>query len=142
MNPFTWDEKYLVGHPEIDADHRALLRMTEELYDQIKDGTAQDRLGGVLARLASYSKFHFETEESLMRRTAYRDYDQHRREHERFTTTMSHLTKRMEDIADDLLVFLGGWVDEHTCGADRRVMEHVKGPESPGSGTNASSIGA
>lgn len=69
MNPFTWNDNHSVGHPEIDAEHRALFRIAEELYDDIEDGTALYRLGGLMARLDSYSRFHFESEEAFMRRT-------------------------------------------------------------------------
>ena len=126
MNPFMWDEANTFGHAEIDADHRALVRITEELHDHIEDGTAEDGLGGLLARLKSYSNFHFETEENLMRQSRYPDYEEHRREHERFVKTLAQLSKRTTEIADDLMVFLHMWVDQHTCNSDRRMMEHVK----------------
>jgi hemerythrin-like metal-binding protein len=130
MNPFSWNDKHAVGMPEIDDDHRALFHIAEQLYDAIEHGATGDKLDGLLARLASYAKFHFESEESLMRRTRFPGYAQHCREHERFTARISYLKTlgpaRSEDAAKLLLDFLRVWMEEHMCGEDHRMASHVR----------------
>lgn len=125
MNSFTWGNSHAVGIPELDADHRALFRIAEQLYDGINDGTAKDRLAGLLARLGAYTRFHFEHEEALMRRTGYSEYEGHRREHQAFTAMLKELQSRPAE-PNALMVFLRTWIEEHTCGADHRMVEHIK----------------
>jgi hemerythrin len=129
MNPFSWNDKHSVGLPEIDADHRALFRIAEQLYENIENGTAQDNLDGYLARLDSYAKFHFETEENLMRRTLFPGYAQHRREHESFAARISNLKRLARsgsaDRAEALMDFLRNWIEQH-FGEDHRMVEHTR----------------
>ncbi len=110
--------------------------MAEQLYDGIENGTAQDILEGLLARLASYARFHFESEESLMRRTGFPGYAQHRMEHESFAARISYLNTLSRsgstDTADALMEFLGSWIYQHTCGEDHRMVEHSKHVEPAG----------
>ena len=130
MHSFTWNDNHSLGLPEIDAEHRALFRMAEELHDAIGKGSAQDRLDGLLERLASYASFHFETEEDLMRRTGFPDYAQHLREHESFAGRISYLQtlnrNGSADVPETLMDFLRGWIEQHTCGEDHRMVEHIK----------------
>ena len=130
MNPFCWSDNHAIGLHEIDADHRALLRMAEQLYDEIESGTVRDGLDGLLARLAAYAQFHFASEEALMRRTRFPGYPQHRREHEKFANTISCLRtmtrSECADVAETLMEFLGSWIEQHTCGEDHRMVEHIK----------------
>jgi len=133
MNPFSWNENHAIGLPEIDADHRALFHMAEQLYDEIENGTAQDKLDGLLARLTAYAQFHFESEEGLMRRTRFPGYAQHRREHESFAARVSHLRALSQTgsagTAEALMEFLRGWIEQHTCGEDHLMAEHVNQAE-------------
>ena len=134
MNPFTWnDDQHSVGIPEIDADHRAVFRMAEDLHDAISNGTAHDGLDGLLARLTSYSKFHFPMEESMMRQTGFPACAEHEREHESFSLRISQIrtVKRKADMeaAAALMGLLRIWLEHHICGEDRRVVEHYKRQE-------------
>ena len=85
MNQFEWSEKHSVGCPDVDDEHKALFRIAQELYDAIHEGTARAELTSLFDRLASYTRFHFANEEALMRKTGALDYDQHCREHRKFT---------------------------------------------------------
>ena len=126
MNPFTWNDNHSVGHPEIDADHRALFGIAEQLYDEIQNDSAQSTVGGLLSRLDSYARFHFEAEEALMRQAGSPEHAQHRREHEAFASMVSQLTSRSAEIANALMEFLRNWIEQHTCGTDRRMADHNK----------------
>jgi len=130
MNSFSWNDKHSVGLPEIDADHCALFRIAEQLYENIENGTAQDKLNGFLARLDSYTRFHFESEENLMRRTHFPGYAQHRLEHEGFAARLSYLKRFARsgntDAAKALMDFLQYWIEQHTCREDHRMVEHSR----------------
>src|SRR5690242_3987715 len=130
MNPFTWNDKYSLGCPDIDDEHKALFRMAEQLYDAIRNATGQTELTTLFAKLASYTRFHFEDEEALMRGSGYPEYEQHCREHGKLTAKVSMLEWQFRnghanvDIAT--VHFLRDWLQHHVCGADQRVADHLK----------------
>ena len=130
MNPYVWKEQNLTGLPQIDSDHQALFRLASQLQDDIRQGTAWDSLGGHLSRLISYAGFHFEAEESLMLQTSFPDYNRHRREHETFTEKLLSLRSvsrhTNNELAEALMLFLANWLEDHTCGSDHRMAEHIK----------------
>lgn len=110
--------------------------MAENLHDAIRKGTAHDGLDGLLERLTSYAKFHFPVEESMMRRTDFPACAEHQREHERFAARIFSIKKLTRNASADapktLMDFLSSWLEQHTCGEDRRVVQHflsAVGPE-------------
>ena len=129
MSPSSSSVYHSVGLPEIDAEHRALLRLAEQLYNDIDTGVAKDTLPSVLASLAAYAGFHFENEETLMRQTGFPEYEQHCQEHATFVSTVSQLKalcrSESADIAG-LTEFLRSWIEQHMCGADHRMVDHVR----------------
>lgn len=129
MNPFAWNDTHSLGLPEIDSEHRALFGIAERLYDDMGTGVGKDGLAGLFARLAAYARFHFENEEALMRRTGFPGYADHRREHEKFSATVSSLERLLEtgsvDLPGSLVEFLQSWLGQHVGGSDRRMAEYL-----------------
>ena len=130
MNPFTWNDKYSLGCPDIDDEHKALFRMAAQLHEAIGNGTSQKELTTLFAKLVSYARFHFEDEEALMRRSGYPEYERHCREHANLTAKVCLLEWQFRnghanvDIAT--MEFLSSWLQHHVCSADQRVSEHLK----------------
>ena len=128
MNPFTWNERYALGRPDADTEHRALFRLAEQLYDAVSNVTAKDQLEGLFARLESYARFHFEDEEALMRRIGFPDLMEHHQEHQEFLAKLSSLESLFRSGSADLdkamLEFLGGWLERHVCGTDQHLARY------------------
>ncbi len=96
MELFTWDNKYSLGRSDLDSEHQALFPTAEHLYNAIGQGTSQDELTALFARLTSYARFHFENEEAPMRKTGFPDYEQHRREHTAVTAKIALLQGELQ----------------------------------------------
>ena len=116
---------------EIENEHRALLRVAEDLRNEITKGMETKRLDSVFARLTSYARFHFENEEALMRRTRYPGYEEHRREHDTFVARVASLEGLFEigeaKVPEALEEFLRTWLEQHMAGPDRRLAEYISG---------------
>jgi hemerythrin len=129
MSLFDWKDKYAIGSPEIDREHRALFHMVNELEEAMVSGKAEGGLESLFERLAAYSRFHFRTEEKQMRAQGYPDTEQHVREHNEFIARLALLGKKLsqgEEGTDfETLRFLAHWLEAHVLGADRRLARHL-----------------
>lgn len=89
-----WHEKFNLGVPSIDHEHRELIELINETYELAKHDesrmTLLDFLGEIYARISS----HFALEEKIMREKKYDEYDDHKADHER-------LLDEIRDIMDD-----------------------------------------
>lgn len=114
-----------VGHPEIDAQHRALLRIIEEVH---RAAGAGDRAvtRQALAALWDESVGHFATEEALMEEHAYPERNAHRTAHHLFLEDLKALLTELD---------ANGLGDEVVGWATQRVPEwiafHVETNDAP-----------
>ena len=75
------DKNYILGIPEIDAQHEEISRLVASLQEVIND-KAQARLADVaLQRLYQILKNHFHYEEALMAMVNYAELAQHKKMH-------------------------------------------------------------
>ena len=123
MPLLTWKETWSVGAPDIDAQHKRLVELINELHDAMARGAANDVLSPVLDRLIEYTKYHFAHEERRLQAAGYPQLASHVREH-------NELTARVVRFRDDfaagrtaisvkVLGFLKEWLTNHIVGRDK-----------------------
>ncbi len=94
MQLIEWKDEYSVGSADVDHEHKELIRHLNELHDSLHDfGT--DRVVDTLGEIYSQISAHFALEEKLMREREYREYSDHKEDHER-------LLDEIADIMDDV----------------------------------------
>jgi hemerythrin len=78
-----WGPKYEVGIKLIDAQHRELVSLTNELYRAClaRDDTIGAVFKEAMSEMVKYVRFHFGAENELMERIGYPNYHTHRKEH-------------------------------------------------------------
>jgi hemerythrin len=125
MNVSTlhWKTEYDTGIEEIDLQHRYFMvlinRLTSELVT-CSDKKYRERL---LRELANYAAFHFVSEENLMIKFGYPDFERHRMLH---LDLIDQLSLRMlAESNESLLKFLVAWFIRHTISEDHRIGEFV-----------------
>jgi hemerythrin len=128
---FEWRDSYRTGIDKIDRQHRKMVDYLNELYDAMKAGKGRDALEQVFQGLIDYTGNHFATEESLMRRHGYPDYDDHREIHRRLTRHVHVLHGRFQEgtISSPIQItnFLKDWLGKHILGTDQKVAVYLKG---------------
>ena len=127
---FIWDESWEIGLVEIDAQHRQLVDIINELGDAMKSRKTKGVIGNVLKELEEYTRKHFSNEEALMKRYGYERLDVHKPLHVKF---ISQLKEFRKDVADgnfsvDVKIynFLGDWLRGHIRGTDTQYAEVIK----------------
>lgn len=120
-------EEFLVGNPEIDAQHRNLALMISTLEQSVATGQNRDRVHTHLVMLAKYNRAHFAAEETLMRFHAYPEYEAHVAQHRQFSAALADLELKSstQDVSRELVVLIRAWEDEHVQLSDSHLAHHI-----------------
>ena len=131
-----WSSEFELGVEEIDLQHRYFLMLINRLHQALLGGENHAFQVSLLKELNAYAKFHFISEENMMRQAEYAHLAEHQRHHvaliDRLNGKESILAVRYS--ADDarlVIEFLVEWFKEHTAGEDLRFAEflHRQGAE-------------
>jgi hemerythrin len=130
--PFAeWRDEFGMGVDELDADHKRLLALLNDLNDAMAAGGSAEELGRVLAALNLYMSFHFAHEEELLFSTRYSGAEAHHREHQVFASAVDEIfsdfqKRSIEALPREVLIYLKNWLYEHSIGADHEFAEFLK----------------
>jgi len=132
MTGIPWDPALETGDATIDAQHRALFSLVNQLRDAAVEGRANEAVGEVLGRLVLYVETHFAEEQRLMVRTGY-PLDQflpHVEAHTALTAQTTEIVERQRrgELTTILPVteFLVEWLRTHIRQVDKRFVEFVR----------------
>ena len=130
MSLFKWSSAHSVYLPEIDAEHRALYRLGDELHKAMLAGADPVHLKPVVDNLLESAEQHFRHEERLMRAIHYTSFDWHKGQHDAARKKVRALAKRIDagDAAatGELLEFLAEWLRGHLGVADRMMGARLR----------------
>jgi hemerythrin len=133
MSLVSWSETLSVGIEKIDKEHRGLVDLINLLHSEMLAGKGKDVLGDVLAKLVTYTKTHFATEETLFRAHAYPQAEPHKKEHELLTQKVLELQRDFNAgkvvLSIPVLHFLRDWLQNHIQKMDMayRLFFEMKG---------------
>lgn len=132
MAAIGWSEMMSVGVEVLDADHKTLIGLINDLNRSLGDEEEYATLGTVLKALEEYTEHHFAREERVMAACHYPALETHIRLHR-------HLSQQVHDFrvaydgdrttlrAKQCLDFLNQWLIEHICSADMDYRGWVVG---------------
>lgn len=130
MTFITWKAEYSLGIPSADAEHRELIELLNEIYDELlrpgaDESATQDFLGELYAKISA----HFALEEKLMRDHRYDGYREHKADHERLLDEIRDLMDEFEDSKElDAEAFgnkLDAWFSNHFRTMDARLHQRL-----------------
>ena len=126
MSLFNWSDEFSVGILEVDEQHRDLFRIIRELDEAAGAGRGDEVLGSTIRLLLSHAQTHFAEEEQAMLASGYRDYDEHKADHDRIWEQLSKYEQRYlkerPKLAAEILPFLvGDWLKSHIPLMDRKA---------------------
>jgi hemerythrin-like metal-binding protein len=121
----NWDERFELGIPLIDRQHRNLVRITDNLHFTCSRSseTANFRFIQAARELIDYIHYHFNTEEKLMVLFEFPGWLKHKKEHEDFCQEILSLSKQFDDeehfVPSQFVHFLKKWIMYHIEVSDR-----------------------
>jgi hemerythrin len=129
-----WDQRKLaLNIKEIDNQHKELVYILMQVSDLKKTGVSPNRdliqLPILIKKLFYYSKFHFESEESLMREIEYPDLQKHIKIHLEFIDAVKNFAfkfkARETNLTDEVLLFLKDWTINHILDEDAKIKTYL-----------------
>src|ERR1035441_9093688 len=130
MSLFKWSNAHSVYLPEIDAEHRALYRLWDELHKAVLAGADQARMQPILMNLLETAEQHFRHEERLMRAIHYTAFDWHKGQHDAVRKRSRAVARRVAvgdlEAVGELLEFLSEWLRGHMAVADRMMSARLR----------------
>jgi hemerythrin len=129
--PFvTWNNSWLIGVKEIDAQHKNLVAILNQLHEAMTRGQGKDVLGTIIASLVSYTEAHFAAEERLMQQGSYPDIVAHKHEHQLLTAKVVDFQKQFDSgrigIGVEVMQFLSSWLQGHIKGTDQKYAPYLQ----------------
>lgn len=125
-----WNDSLSVGIEAIDADHKRLLGMINQLQTAAHYHTDDEMIEKTLNDLMDYTKYHFNREEEIMQSNAYPDFDAHKQQHENM---VNQVTKFIDEYRvdktrtiDNVTLFLKTWLINHIKGSDQEYAPFLK----------------
>ena len=133
MRLFKWNKMHAVFIPEIDAEHKNIFRLADELRQAAAACAPANQTQAILRELIVRTEDHFAREERLMRATNYPASAWHKRQHDTVRKTVKEFAPRIEggerQAAPLLLEFLSDWLRDHVRLADCMMASHVRNYE-------------
>lgn len=130
MQALKWNKKHEVFVPELDAEHRNVFRIVEELRTAVEAPGTGERVQALLSELLSDMDEHFRHEERLMREARYPSFEWHRQQHETARKRVKEFGRQQPEgnpeALSTLLDFLCNWLREHTSLTDRMMCAYVR----------------
>lgn len=126
-----WQDKYSVGVPRIDEQHRQLIDLLNQLYKKVGASAASQEIWPLLVNFNRYADNHFETEERIAREASIAMPNQvgHNRLHENYRDRMKAFRASLERddkrVAVQLLAFLNNWWLQHILVEDRELGQLI-----------------
>ena len=123
-----WSENFATGHNEIDAQHRRLFDMLNNLERRMDKGESPCEMVDVFDDLVAYTKVHFSYEEQCMAVCACPTEGINKLAHHGFLRMVSSQLEHLRLQDPTLKVFkslhgeLSEWVCTHICRIDRALQ--------------------
>jgi len=129
----TWGNDLILGVRQIDEQHKQLVTMVNDLHRAMKQRRSTTVMAGILDRLASYTGYHFGTEEELFKKHGYPETPAHVKIHGDLVAKVLDFKARVDHgdatISMDLMQFLKDWLANHIKVTDKKYVPffHEKG---------------
>ena len=134
MAVMQWTEKMSVGVPELDADHKELIKVINQLGASSGDDARSGAVRQCLFALLRYAEYHFAREEKVLAACHYPEAREHKLEHRDFVARVNDMHRRFDDdlddaaavVNDELLDFLRDWLNHHILIEDMAYRRHAE----------------
>ena len=132
MALIEWNESFSVGVEKIDSQHRQWIELINALDEALGRGKPE-QLGQVkresIEAMIAYARFHFEFEETFMKKSGYPHLVAHREDHNRLRVILAQIqadSKRgFQPLNTQLMNIMMNWMKEHIMKEDKKIGDYV-----------------
>lgn len=129
---FTWKDSYSLGIKDIDMQHKRLLEIGMDLFELMsskerRQSDKYDEIMESLHQLKEYTIYHFDFEEELLKKSGYKELDDHIAEHSDFIAKLDDLEDQDIDtfqnkVTMELIDYVAKWIGSHILDTDKKYV--------------------
>lgn len=123
-----WTNQNEIGIPILDEQHRSIVSTINTLHYYFTNDMGDEAIRPVHKILEQYTVLHFHTEEALMKKAGFPDFDAHVQLHEELVRQNRAIIRNWSETKDpaQILEFLKDWWLGHINKKDRDYVPYVK----------------
>lgn len=133
----VWDDKFSIGIPVIDEQHKKLVLLTNDYYQAVMATRGdfeskvqlKETVTAALKTCVDYVQTHFTAEEKLMQAAQYPGYKAHKQQHNEFSTKVLETARDFHELkftdALNFAKFLYDWVLSHIAHEDKLYVNTI-----------------
>jgi hemerythrin-like metal-binding protein len=128
MQPFEWSEECSVDIPELDAQHRHLMELLDELLTCTHSGDSGGSARIALEKVNRYAEQHLRREELILQVRGYPGYAEHKGEHDTYREKVASLQLHADrrDLGVRITNFLIEWWRFHILTSDQQYARFFR----------------
>ena len=131
MPILVWSDEYSINVAEIDEQHKQLLDHVNNLHAGVEQQIDKEDLRQLVLDLVEFTRFHFSSEEKLMKQHGMENVKKHHKEHKVLLKHLNHIVDAISegkrpafyseyDVSND-------WFLAHIMGFDKKMGEFLNG---------------
>ncbi len=125
---FEWSADLELGIPEIDDDHRLILKFCDKLLKHYNDNSPDFIIERAISDFNIIFSLHLLKEENLMAKISYPYIKSHMMEHAALTQTLINFLEnrhRGDNTCLNIAFLVLQWLNSHFEGADRLLANYI-----------------
>lgn len=129
MTYIVWVENMSVGISTFDEEHKIMFDMINDFYNNIKKRPNSENIDKLFNDIKTFATNHFESEEKLMIKYDYPEYESHKEEHEQFMLKIEEIGEKLRNkrliLSFDITNYIKQWITTHVDTIDKRYCEFL-----------------
>jgi len=129
MAYLNWSESLSVKVQSMDDQHKKLIELINEFYENIKNHSNDDNISTLISGMKKYTQLHFNTEEALMKKHDYPTFEEHKKEHDLFISKVTSVEEKFNSgkliVSFEITGFLKDWLKNHIQGTDKKYSDFL-----------------
>jgi len=129
MPKMMWKDTMSVGVESLDAQHRTMIAMINELDDALYTAQSEIVIGSVISKLVEYTEHHFDYEENCMLVACYARLRDHKCQHDILREKVCRLrdayAEQQQGIGEELVKTLEQWLQVHIRHDDKQYSTQL-----------------
>ncbi len=131
MFQLEWNEKYEVGNPEIDSEHKIFVRILQKIICSSEKKENHAFTERLIYQIYKYADFHFFSEETLMMEIHYPAMGEHKKEHDMLLMELRNNisvtgNENYQRPLDDFIRFVTDWFVSHSVKMDKKLADFIE----------------
>lgn len=131
MTLLEWKSEFSVGIASMDFEHRKMITMINEIYDELSQRKDADSIEQFLGDIHAAINAHFALEERMMKDAGYVEYEAHKDDHEELLDQIRDMMDRFREDPENgfelLRENLADWFEKHFASFDARLHGQLGG---------------